>query len=388
MSILPLLHQKIDTPYNDDLIRGAAYLSGDVQQVALSAIGAANAFRSPIEQIKTPESTGLLRAFSVICGISNILSGVELMSSSEKVQYVWGEIKGGLKIARGSLEIISGMIDSIFTSIKLFASSVDLSNLEILKSISGKLASIGLLIASVSTLHEARQAGDLKRNLTQDNIRSLACGSKFLEKVMDDLEIDTNQYACYTEEEFNDIRNKLASIELENAFIGSLFVVATALSVAADILTVGIASQVIAILKPIISTIFVALDARQIASGIKNDENNNQTEYMRYVMTAVSLTIAILTFVASGASGGIVPAVILAIGIIMPVISGLIANYRKESQQVDLQGDEDTLNLICDDSIDGYPGSGEGLDFWDVRDRFDNKKRNPDVDPLKLYFKN
>ena len=387
MDVLPLLNQKIDTRYNDDLIRGAAYLSGDVQQVALSAIGAANAFRSPTEQIKTPESTGLLRAFSVICGISNILSGVELMSSSEKVQYVWGEIKGGLKIARGSLEIISGMIDSIFTSIKLFASSVDLSNLEILKSISGKLASIGLLIASVSTLHEARQAGDLKRNLTKDNIKDLAENSKFLERVMDDLGIGTDAY-FYEEKEFNDIRNKLASIELENAFIGSLFVVATALSVAADILTVGIASQVIAILKPIISTIFVALDARQIASGIKNDENNNQTEYMRYVMTAVSLTIAILTFVASGASGGIVPAVILAIGIIMPVISGLIANYRKESQQVDPQGSEDTQNPISDDPLDWHLEINEGLDFWDLEDRFEHKKRNPDVDPSKLYFYN
>jgi len=140
-----------------------------------------------------------------------------------------------------------------------------------------------------------------------------------------------NNYEVISElkSKVKEISSNLTYSFRENAVLGALCAISGALVVISDVCTVGVFSQVINILKPIITLLVTYFDVKQLITGLNEAKPESQFyKYMRVALTALSIGIAIAIFVgASGASGGALPAVMLAIGCIMPLISLMISSY-------------------------------------------------------------
>lgn len=125
---------------------------------------------------------------------------------------------------------------------------------------------------------------------------------------------------------------KLSKSERNNTLIGLLSLAAVGLTLASDFLTAGIASQILNIIKPIVSLTFFYFDVIQLKNGVEDSKPISKfNRYLRIALTILCIAIAITTFVGSGvATGGALPIALLVIGIVCPLISLYISNNKQK----------------------------------------------------------
>ena len=380
--------------YNHNFYSGLVYVLNGVTGTALSVATAAQAVLSllaksldagqdatdvineSLEQLHSvPESMGLRRYFSVFTGVSNIIEGNHLIAEARHQNYLWGIADGVMKIARGVFESSAGFIQGTTKALTVWAeNNINVSSIDIANMVGDLLSSLQLLIISISTLHNARLSGDLKRKIRIEpcNIPlakkvnnlfwpSIRCnplpsidlakrrievvksilndpnsrdqkihlekmmGSDFMHKLTNVL---NGQDLSLSSHHIDEVLKKLSSSEFSNAILGTVSLLGAITTVVADVCTVGIASQIMSLIKPLIAFTFFYYDVAQLKAGVNNTVSASRiNQIMRYALTALAISLAVFTFVgASAGTGGALPIAMLVIGITMPLITLYMAN--------------------------------------------------------------
>lgn len=355
------------------------------------AADATDAVSDSLEEMdKIPESLGLRRYFSVITGISNTIEGVHQIKEAHHEKHTWGKIDGIIRVVRGVFEASSGFIQGTTTALKIWAEEkINLDALKIANVVGDFFACIQLMMISVSCFKNASLAGRIKHEINgtshyssivnifnkcvlrkkssdigecqlefrqrqisviknilsnenkyQDKLDlKKTIGESLFHQLEKDLRLNNqNQRSSSSEltETIDNVLKCLKKSERNNTIIGILSLVGIAITLAADFATAGIASQILNIIKPMVSLGFFYFDALQFKSGVDESIPDSKfTRYMRIALTIICIAIAVAIFVSSSAaSGGALPIALLVIGILCPLISLYINNNREQVAKV------------------------------------------------------
>ncbi len=347
------------------------YVPGDVRSIASGVFNA-------IDSTLVSPAISLNRYFGVLTGISNLAQGVQLIKDSKNDGA--GRLEGGVKVLRGASEAISGMLQGVVATVKVFGKNASSEALKVVNVVGDAFFCVAMFALSFNCFTKMHNAGSLQNRINRpvdfENPSLIETTNKVGLQALRGYANDTNDTKTLSKiinfhemvvskdkslgkvvdpkliKEFNDLFEKLGTFnndevisELkskikeissnltysyrESAVLGALCVISGALVAISDVCTVGVFSQVINILKPIITLLVTYFDVKQLINGLNEAKPESQFyKYMRVALTALSIGIAVAIFVgASGASGGALPAVMLAIGCIMPLISLMISSY-------------------------------------------------------------
>lgn len=358
-----------------------AYKSQDLAADATDAVS-----DSLEEMDKIPESLGLRRYFSVITGISNTIEGIQQIKEARHEHHTWGKIDGIIRVVRGVFEASSGFIQGTTTALKVWAEEkINLDALKIANVVGDFFVCIQLMMISASCFKTARLAGRFKHEINGTShfsfivnvfnkyvlrkkssdinecqlelrqrqisvIRNILLSDKRhqdrldlkktvgealfhkLEKVIKTNDHDLLSSSSELIDTVDKVLNCLKKSERNNVIIGLLTMAGIAITLAADFATAGIASQILNIVKPIVSLGFFYFDALQLKSGVDESKPDSKfTRYMRIALTIICIAIAVATFISSSAAtGGALPIALLVIGILCPLISLYINNNKEQ----------------------------------------------------------
>jgi hypothetical protein len=360
-----------------------------VQKSADALLDASDVINDSIEPItEIPESVGLRRYFSVFTGISCIIEGKHMIHHAHESHHKWGMIDGISKIARGVFEASSGFIQGTTKALMAFAEeAVNTDHIKTANIAGDILTSLQFIMMAFSSLHNARLAGNLKREITvqtEPSALSLKIKSLFFRTAKETLyskipQVDLSQRRIQVikqimsektnhskkaqlhnllgeklfkklealTQHFDKEGNQISSLELDdtlvdevikklgkyefsNAVLGTCCVLASIVTIVADFLSHGLASEILNILKPVFAIVFFYYDLNQFKEGVQSSENVSKfNKIMRYTLAAICIAIAIGTFVGGSVSTcGALPIAMLVIGIVMPLISLYISQNR------------------------------------------------------------
>jgi hypothetical protein len=355
------------------------------------AADATDAVSDSLEEIdKIPETLGLRRYFSIITGISNTVEGVRMIQEAHHEHHKWGKWEGCLKAIRGIFEASSGCIQGTTTALKIWAEEkINLDAVKVANVVGDFFACIQFLMIAAASFNTARLASKIRHEIKghEQESKAVTIFKKYILRKNDtptkieDFDLRQRQVTVIRQlienphkhedrlnlkkiigdELYKDLHKALklhnhalsphephivpvidkvlkalAKSERNNIVIGILSIAATCITIAADFATAGIASQILNILKPIVSLGFFYYDAVQLKSGIEESKASSKLNtYMRYALTIMCIAIVIATFVgSSAATGGALPIALLVIGIICPLISLYINNNKEKVAKI------------------------------------------------------
>ena len=317
--------------YNHEHVASSIYLFSDISSLiggvwsSLSRFGQATAVASYL---------GLRKYLSVITGVSTVVSGNHMIEEAKKTNHVWGKIQGGLRITKGAFETLYGATQGVASTIETFASSlVNSLKVSILSLSADSFFCLSMLSTAISTLHNAGLAGDLNRDLSKlknfpDQVaylQNLAKDPKSKENLKHIIGIENfEKLPDLKPDELEVLKKQLVKKEMKNAIGGTVSLLSGVAVALGDIFTVGLFSKIITFAKPFITLAATYFDLEMFL-GAKSSENESKMDkIMKHVVTALAIGIALaMFFAASGATGGALPAAVLAISIAMPLISSL-----------------------------------------------------------------
>ena len=334
-SLLPNEYETASTKksqiYNHEHVASRIYLFSDVTNFlsgvwsSLAKVGQSSAAASYL---------GLRKYLSILTGVSTMISGSNMITEAKKTNHVWGKIQGGLRITKGAFETLYGATQGVVSSLATFASSlVNSLKVSIISWSSDGFFCLSMLSVAISTLHIARLAGDLNRDL--EKIKNSSEQVAYLQnlakdpKHKEDLKhIIGNDYfeklPEISESELKALKKQLVKKEVKNAIGGTVSLLSGIAVALGDIFTVGLFSKIITIAKPFITLAASYFDFDMFIGSKSSKNESTLDKIMKHVVTALAIGIAVAMFVAaSGATGGAFPAAVLAISIAMPLISSL-----------------------------------------------------------------
>jgi hypothetical protein len=326
--------------YNHNFYAGAAYVPQDVTGVVTATAGTLNTFGVKVE---VPGELGLRKYFSVLTGVSNAASGYQVYAEASKTNYVWGKTQGIIKMFRGVVEIAQGAIRGTVQALSLWAanrvSSVSMAQAGLAGDV---FAGLMMIAIAVVTITNAVFAGNVQSGLKKCTsneekngyLRSLMTNEAdkvhLTSVIGKDLVDKLSSGGILDDKTIEELEKRLGTQCMTNAAVGTICVLAAMATAAGDLLTAGMVSKVLAIVNPLISASFIYFDMQQLESGASSKEPRSKQDIMMQVaMTLLSIALAAATVAGSIGTGGALPIVMLAIGVVMPLITLAISNKQE-----------------------------------------------------------
>jgi hypothetical protein len=327
---------------------GLSNVAGDT--AGLPASVESTLFKFGVVDEKVPEVCGARRYFSVITGFMGMVKGSQMYTEASKANYVWGQTEGVIRVSKGLIESIVGLMSGTLAMVSTFASGFDSSAMAISSQVSDALFCLSMLCLTVQSLHNARLTGDLKRQLEGAN--DLKAKKAVLIAFSNDREnggemklkkftgLDWDQIHTLDETEVEKLISKLKRDEFNKALIGTLALLTAVLVVVGDVVTAGSISQGVSIAKLVVSSIFTIYDIYQLRDGLSTDNKRTSIDkFIQIALTVVSIGICAAVLVAGNiATGGGLSIGLHVLTIAVPLIAMLIANRHEIANLLAMTG--------------------------------------------------